>query len=115
MKTKARRGIPFEEDLAEYLKDPKNRELYDLVSVEIDLSIALFEAREAAGLTQAQLAKKLGTQQQIISRIEVGDQNMTISTLHRHVRALGKRLEIRLVPEGALGVRDAAPPKRKKI
>lgn len=44
-------------------------------------------AREAAGISQKQLADRLGTQQSAISRIEQGRVSPTVSTLERYMRA----------------------------
>lgn len=53
--------------------------------------------REALGMTQEQLARRSGMRQETISRIECGRANPTAGTLDALARALGARLEIRLV------------------
>jgi transcriptional regulator with XRE-family HTH domain len=56
------------------------------------------QARRAAGLTQAQLARRLGTTQPEIARIESPRSNPRLATLNRAVAATGHRLELSLVP-----------------
>jgi transcriptional regulator with XRE-family HTH domain len=58
----------------------------------------LREARRRAGLTQAQLAERLGTTQAAVARLERPGANPTISTLERAVSAAGQYLDARLVP-----------------
>ncbi len=54
-------------------------------------------AREKAGLSQAQLAEKLGTDQASISRIERGQRNITLETLAKLAKVLGLRVTIEAV------------------
>jgi transcriptional regulator with XRE-family HTH domain len=58
----------------------------------------LREARRRAGLTQSQLAERLGTTQAAVARLERPGANPTISTLQRAVNAAGQHLDARLVP-----------------
>ncbi|HEX4719002.1 MAG TPA: helix-turn-helix domain-containing protein [Thermoleophilaceae bacterium] len=55
------------------------------------------EARHEAGLTQEQLARRLGVSQAAIAQLEGTRANPTLATLERAVRAAGQRLELRLV------------------
>ena len=57
----------------------------------------LRQARESAGLTQQELAKRLNTRKNIISRIENHTEDVKLSTLKRVVAALGKRLQLSIV------------------
>ncbi len=61
------------------------------------LRVQLRWAREAAGLTQAKLAKRAGVTQQAIAKIEHPDGNPTMETLEKVAAALGARLEVDLV------------------
>ncbi len=65
---------------------------------EFEYSIAksLQEAREKAKLTQKEIAKRMGTTQSVISRIESGH-NVSINTLEKYARACGKHVEFSLV------------------
>lgn len=57
-------------------------------------------ARRAAGLTQQQLAERLGTTQSVISRWERGHDEPRLSTLAEIARATGRRLHVELVDDG---------------
>jgi ribosome-binding protein aMBF1 (putative translation factor) len=54
------------------------------------------QARESAGLTQAELALRLKTQKTAISRIENHAEDIKLSTLDRVAKALGRRLEVHI-------------------
>lgn len=90
--------VLFREDLKKRLKDPEFGKAYEEADAEVRLAIAVAEARERAGMTQAELARKLHTKQSNISRIERGTQNLTLTSLENIARALHCRLEIRLLP-----------------
>lgn len=67
----------------------------------------IYERRIAAGLTQGQLAKLVGTTQSVISRLEDADyEGHSLTILQRIAGALGERLTIAMAP------RDAAPERR---
>ena len=57
-------------------------------------------ARRAAGITQQQLAERLGTTQSVISRWERGHDEPRLSTLAAIARATGRRLNVELVDDG---------------
>ena len=59
----------------------------------------LRSAREDAGLTQTQLARKLGISQQAVARAERWQSNPTVRLITRWASACGRRLEIRLLPQ----------------
>ncbi len=63
---------------------------------QFKLGVMLKIAREQAGLTQEQVAKKLRTNKSAISRIERHAKDMRLSTLHRYAKALGKRVTLDL-------------------
>ena len=55
-----------------WLEDPAYREEYERLGPEFELARALIEARAGAGLTQAELALRMGTTQSVIARLEFG-------------------------------------------
>jgi len=63
---------------------------------EFALLDALLKAREEAGLTQAQVAKRMGTQAPAVARLEralaTGKHSPSVATLRKYVKACGKRL-----------------------
>ena len=52
------------------------------------------DARRAAGLTQAELARRLGTTQSAVAKLERADANPSVATLDRVLRATGHRLQL---------------------
>jgi transcriptional regulator with XRE-family HTH domain len=59
----------------------------------------IYELRNKAGLSQAELAKRIGTTQSVISRLEDADyEGHSLPMLQRVAAALDKRIEIRWVP-----------------
>jgi len=63
----------------------------------IQTGALLRRARERAGLTQEQLADKLGCTQPALSQAEAGGASLSIATLQRFADALGCDLDVRLV------------------
>ncbi len=81
-----------------------------VIDVAVDPTLAvrmlLRVARHEAGLTQAELARKIGVSQQQIAALESPDSNLTLGTLVRVAAVLDREVEIRLSVTGA---RSAAP------
>lgn len=68
--------------------------------IEDDLARKIHTLREQAGLTQAGLAKMVGTTESVISRLEDSNyQGHSLNMLRRIARAVGKRVEIRFLPQ----------------
>ena len=53
-------------------------------------------ARSRLGLSQTEVAARMGTSQSAVARLESGDADVRLSTLERYAAALGQRLEVRL-------------------
>ncbi|MEX1068475.1 MAG: helix-turn-helix transcriptional regulator [Patescibacteria group bacterium] len=79
----------------ELLRNPEFRRTYEASEPEYQLARSLIAARIKRDLTQAQLAKKVGTKQSAISRIENMTSLPSVSTLKEISRALKIPLEIR--------------------
>jgi ribosome-binding protein aMBF1 (putative translation factor) len=90
-------NIPFKKLKAAWMKDPAFRAEYVALKPEFALARALILARSKAGLTQAQLAKRMGTTQSVVARIESGRNPPNLKTLDKYARALGRRIEVKLV------------------
>lgn len=80
------------------MEDPEFRKEYARVDEEFELIEALVRARTAAKLTQAELAKRLGTTQSAVARLEGGRVSPSFATLRRYAEATGTRLTVGLVP-----------------
>ncbi len=64
--------------------------------IDFKIGVILRQAREAAGLTQEEVAKRLHTQKSAISRIENHADDVRLSTLRRYAKAVGANLYINL-------------------
>ena len=82
----------------EWLKEPKYRKAYDALEEEFALAASVIEARKRAGLTQQQLARKMGTTQPVVARLEGGSIHPSLRTLQRLAEATGSRLLISFEP-----------------
>jgi transcriptional regulator with XRE-family HTH domain len=84
------------------LKKPSVKAAVDeLNQTEYVILDQILAARKEAGLTQAQVAARMGTQTPAVARLEsalaTGKHSPSLSTLKRYARALGKRVEVRFV------------------
>jgi DNA-binding XRE family transcriptional regulator len=77
-------------------ENQKVKKEYDLLEMEFALIDALLTMRNKAGLTQDQIAKKLGTQKSNISRLERGSSNPSWKTLQNYAHACGFELFMKI-------------------
>jgi DNA-binding XRE family transcriptional regulator len=85
----------FSDWLKEKLRDPKFRKGYHEARTAVMLGYKIHQLREKLGLTQAELAKRMGTKQQAIARLERGDyEGFTLKTLERIAEATKTELVI---------------------
>ena len=81
------------------MNNPEFRAEYNRADAEFAVIEALIKARMEAGLTQAQLAERIGTTQSAIARLEGGGVSPSLATLRRYADATGTRLQVSLVPD----------------
>ena len=79
------------------MQNPEFRQEYEKADAEFQLVEALVNARTKANLSQAEVARRVGTTQSAIARLEGGGVTPSLSTLRRYAEATGMRLEINLV------------------
>lgn len=86
---------------AKALSRPEVRAEYDRLEGEFTLLDEFLRARASAGLTQAEVAERIGTTQSAIARLETGGgrHKPSLATLQRYAEAVGCRLELRLVKQ----------------
>lgn len=87
---------------ADLLRDPAVRQEYERLGPEFEVVRALIEARARAGLTQAQVAERMGTTQSVVARLEGGRSAPTWKTLQRYASATGSRLRVSLEAGGGV-------------
>lgn len=92
-----------EQMLKDWQQDPEFREAYDALETEYALLRELLRARQDAGLTQAEVAEKMGTKPPAVTRLETSlsdsRHSPTIATLKKYARAVGCKLEVHLIPD----------------
>ncbi|HKJ70574.1 MAG TPA: helix-turn-helix transcriptional regulator [Gammaproteobacteria bacterium] len=82
----------------ERLQDPEVAANYAEQAPEYALARELIAARKRAGMTQAEVADRMHTNQPTVARLESGRQTPTWKTLRRYAEATGSQTEVRLVP-----------------
>jgi ribosome-binding protein aMBF1 (putative translation factor) len=100
-----KKGIPVERSFSEWRRDPAYVKAYDAFEDEFALAAALIDARGRAGLSQADVARKMETSQPAIARLEAGRGNPSIETLRRFASVTGTRLRIAFEPARRAGSR----------
>src|SRR5438876_11183914 len=90
------------------LKNQDVRAEYQAQVEEFALLDELLRARQRAGLTQAEVAERMGTKPPAVARLEAGGgskrHSPSIATLRRYAEAIGCRLEIRLLSRGGSSI-----------
>lgn len=84
----------FRSHLNEMLKDPEFKKEYDALEPEFALIRQSIEKRIQKELSQADLAKKMGTKQSAISRFESGSYHPTMNFMNKVATALGLKLKV---------------------
>ena len=80
----------------ELLQDKKVVEEYKKLTPRYQLVSELIKARLEKGLTQEELARKIGTKQSAIARVESGNANPSLDFLEKMTEAMGSKLEIQV-------------------
>jgi transcriptional regulator with XRE-family HTH domain len=78
------------------LANPEVKREYDALEQEFAIASELIRARARAGLSQAELAERMGTSQSAIARLESGQTLPSTKTLIRFAEATGSKVELRL-------------------
>jgi predicted transcriptional regulator len=79
------------------MNNPEFRKEYAEADAEFSIIEALVKARTQAKLSQTELAKRIGTTQSAIARLEGGGVSPSLSTLRRYAEATGTKLQVNLV------------------
>mgnify|MGYP001559541101 FL=1 len=94
---KSQKPLDFQDYLNEQLKDPVFKKYYDEYGKQLEIAYQILQLRKKKGVSQSLLAKKIGTKQTNIARLESGQQNFTIETLQKIARALNRNLRVEFV------------------
>ena len=88
--------IQSEKLKARLLANPKVKAEYEALAPEFEIAAELLRARLRAGLSQAELAERMGTSQSTIARLENGHTLPSTKTLLRYAEATGSKFHVRL-------------------
>jgi ribosome-binding protein aMBF1 (putative translation factor) len=88
--------IPMEEIERRLLADPEVQREYDALAPEFEIAAELIRARIRAGLSQAELAARMGTSQSAVARLEGGQTLPSTKTLLRFAKATGSKVQVRI-------------------
>jgi transcriptional regulator with XRE-family HTH domain len=83
---------------AKLFANPAVRQAYDAQAPEFELARELIAARTQAGLTQGEVAARMGTTQSVVARIESCRGKLSMRTVQRFAHAVGVRAVVRMEP-----------------
>lgn len=86
--------VPFSNFKKQALKDPEIKAEYDRLEPEFAIIRSIIRKRLETGMSQKQLAQKMGTKQSALSRLESGTYNPSLAFLKKVSDALGGKLQI---------------------
>ena len=89
-------GVSFETIKSELMQDDEFKSEYEKLQPRYEIISQIIEARKSLNMTQAELAKLVGTQKSNISRLESGNYNPSLDFLIRVANSLGKNIKIQL-------------------
>jgi len=78
------------------MKDEEFKKAYTSLEIEYEIALELIKARKKSGLTQKEIASRMGTTQSVIARLESGKMLPSVKTLSRYAEATGKHLHFTL-------------------
>ncbi len=87
-------GISFEEMKSDMLKDEEFKIEYEKLKPRYEAIEQIIRARKEQNITQAELAKRVGTQKSNISRLESGNYNPSLDFLVKIAESLGKKISV---------------------
>ncbi len=97
MNKKIKKATDFQIYLSKNLKDKKFREFYNEYGKQLEVAYQITRLRKRAKITQSELAKRIGTTQSNIARMEAGQQNFTIDTLNKIAGTFNKELKVSIM------------------
>ncbi len=92
-----KKAVDFQEYLAEKLKNPKIKRYYDEYGKQLEIAYQILKLRKQRKMTQAELARRIGTKQSDVARMESGQQNFTTDTLQKIASTFKRNLKIGFV------------------
>ena len=94
---KIEKAVDFQEYLAEKLKNHRFKKYYDEYGKQLEIAYQILKLRKQKHMSQVGLAKKIGTRQSDVARMETGRQNFTTETLQKIASAFKRDLKVEFV------------------
>lgn len=108
-------SVPLETVMAKHMKNPAFRRAYDELEPEFAIIRQIIDLRLRRKMTQTELARRAGTPQPSIARLESRGQVKNLDYLQRIAKALNARVEVRLVPREARRSRGSGRRTAKRV
>jgi predicted transcriptional regulator len=89
--------VSWDKVRARMMQDPEVRAEYERIGPAMEIAFALADARRKSGLTQGEVATRMGTSQAAVARLEGGKINPSWGVISRFAEAVGARAEMALV------------------
>lgn len=83
--------------LQKQLKNPESKRMFDEYGKQLEVAYQILQLRKKRKISQNELAKRIGTTQSNVARMEAGKQNFSTDMLVKVAAALGKKLEVNFV------------------
>lgn len=93
------KALDFQEFLTEQLQDPEFKKWYDYYGKQLETAYKILQMRKQKRMSQIELAKRIGTKQANIARIEAGNQNLTLETLQKIATVFDRDLRVDFVKQ----------------
>ena len=91
------KAVDFDVYINKRLKDQQFKKSYDAYGKQLEIAYQVLQLRKKQKMSQVELAKKIGTTQSNVARLESGEQNFTTETLNKIARAFGRDLKVEFV------------------
>jgi len=91
------KAVDFQEYLGKKMKDRKIKKYYDEYGKQLEIAYQILQLRKQKKMSQAELAKKIGTKQGNVARMEAGQQNFTTDTLQKIADVFNREVKIEFV------------------
>lgn len=87
-------GVNYKDYKAKYLENAEVKQEYDALELRYRIAMEIARLRRDKKVTQAELAARLKTTTSVVSRIESGNQNVSVDMVEKIAEALGKTVEV---------------------
>lgn len=84
----------FQDYLDKQLRNPRIRKYYNEYGKQLEIAYQILQLRKQRKISQAELARKIGTKQSNVARMEAGQQNFSTNTLQKIAKVFDRELRI---------------------